>query len=725
MNFSSWNSLKEPRRRNPSLLPAHVIVEFERTRRAKIFAHKLGAVGFSRAANINKERQKTVDREIGNLTLDGFKYKNVGHVFSEDVVIPKGSSYSYEILAHGHPLGGTEHGSMESCSRSGLQCVSGQGTNSLCNPGKCVIGTLERVNDSKWKYTSKNRYGTSNTPLIYYLPDTESVKLRTVLRGSHVTYSATGAAQTIQVTRPASVSSTILLPPKFYFSEDFIDSAIIRIDERLNSVARKPTVNIVGVEDRKAKFIQNVVTYAYPGTSEGYLNERLSVTATEEIKNALTDAFSALNPEWSGRCTAIIEEEFLYRFSRVYSGLDLISVVFDRIGVLFESVIQLTRSSLSVSSLKYGKELISRPVYSRLPGISEGYRSDPSFSDTETPSQWLTSGVDEFLSKKKDSIASFYADYLDPDSCDPALLDWLAQHVGLFGSLWNPAWDKEIKRAMIRNAFGWWDRNAKTELPGAGEVLTPKGEALNKFPFANPEWVEPQATTLWGVDQLSWNSLLSWSGNSDNLLLVKLDEIQPISISGGEVVYSEGIVNIKTFSPTTNKVSLILTDTPRVDKSTWNGLIEAKGSLLGVLFLSSVLGLKSHSPLELQVIDAERKILRPRTGLRETEIQSSVLMPYKHDSLQVGTVSDAESGNLTNQLIAGISRVSSAEDSRNVFFRVPYYYNRDGRSWDKVSYIASNWMPSNLNVRVQYAYLSADLWAVGDAFFEPEIIEVS
>jgi hypothetical protein len=71
--------------------------------------------------------------------------------------------------------------------------------------------------------------------------------------------------------------------------------------------------------------------------------------------------------------------------------------------------------------------------------------------------------------------------------------------------------------------------------------------------------------------------------------------------------------------------------------------------------------------------------------------------------------------------VAGVSRVSSVEDSKNVFFRVPYYYNRDGKSWDAVTYIAQNWMPSNLNVRVQYAYLSAGLWKVGDAFFEPDV----
>ena len=34
-------------------------------------------------------------------------------------------------------------------------------------------------------------------------------------------------------------------------------------------------------------------------------------------------------------------------------------------------------------------------------------------------------------------------------------------------------------------------------------------------------------------------------------------------------------------------------------------------------------------------------------------------------------------------------------------------------------------MPSNLNTRIQYAYLSADLWAVGDAFFEPEVIKTT
>jgi hypothetical protein len=140
--------------------------------------------------------------------------------------------------------------------------------------------------------------------------------------------------------------------------------------------------------------------------------------------------------------------------------------------------------------------------------------------------------------------------------------------------------------------------------------------------------------------------------------------------------------------------------------------------------LVSIFGLKSHSPEELLIVDAQRKILKPKTGLRNAEISAPPLLPYKYQVAQVGTQDDAEVGNYTNQLIAGMTKVSSIEESLNMFFRVPYYYNRDGKSWDRVTYIAQNWMPFHVNVRVQYPYLSADLWSVGDGFFEPEIIEI-
>ena len=702
MNTSAWNSLRG-KSRNPALLSGHIVVEFDRTKKSRIFAHKLGSVDFSERRDINADRQSVIDREIGNLGINGFKYKNVGHVYSENVVsAPSGAGNIYPIYSHGHPLGGTERAGMESCSRHGLMCQAGAGTNSLCQPGKCVIGTLERVNSGKWKYTSKNTYGTPALPVVYYLPAQASVDLKTIVRGHYTTYSGTGAPSKVSVNKPASISSVIYLPPKFYYSEDFIDTAIVTTDRRLENVTIKPTTITVGLSDRKARFVQNIIISAYPGTSEGYLNDRLHVTATQEIRDTLLESFSGLDQEWAKKCTEIINQEFSYRYSKVYSGLDLILIVYDRVKTLFNSILQVTRSSLLSPSLSFGSESISRPVYSRLPGLAEGYRSDPSFSDVKTPTQWLVSGTDEFLSKKKDSIASFYSDYLDPDTCNPALLDWLGQHVGLFGDLWNDLWDDKVKRALIKNSFGWWDRESSANVPALGVVLTAKGEALSKFPFTQPEWSVNLETA------------------PDNLLSVKLDEINTVYVDNG-VIASDQIFKIKTYSGTTGKVSLVSTNQVRLDKSKWNGLIEAKGSLLGLAFLSSVFGLKAHSPAELQIVNLERGIFKPKTGLRSAEVLAPILLPYKQDVAQVGAAKDASVKNYTNQLVAEVSRVSSTDSSNNTFFRMPYYYNRNGKSWDRVSYIAKNWMPSNLNVRVQYAYLSADLWAVGDAFFELKV----
>ena len=714
MNTSAWNTIKG-KRRNPALSPAHLIVEFDRTKQPKIFNHKLGRVDFSAQKNLGPSRQTVIDKEFDNLDLNGFKFKNVGHVHSEDVisgpVAANGNEYSYPVYGHGHPLGGTEHGGMESCSRAGLQCRSGAGTNSLCQPGKCVIGTLERVTDDKWKYTSKNTYGSPARPVVYYLPAEKEVVLKTILRGNYTTYSATGEAYSIQINKPASISSRIYLPPRFYYSEDFIETAIIKTDERLRSVSKRPLIDVIGIENRKARFIQSIIVSAYPGTSEGYLNDRLYVTATEEIRDALKTGFAKLDNEWVERIDDIISEEFLYRFAKVYTGLDFLSVTYDRIKALFESIVQVTSSSLTEPKISYNKEQMARPVYSRLPGIAEAYRSDPAFSEVESVAQWLTSGADEFLSKKKDSVEAFYADYLDPDTCSPALLDWLAQHVGLFGDLWNFQWDNRIKRVMIKNSFGWWDREEKLD-----GVLTPKGRVLEEFPFTQEEWAKAPSQEAWGGDILGWGDVVSWDGNYDNLLKIKLDEVGPIAST------IEKIFKAKNYSETTQKLSLFFVEQVRANKVLWNGLIEAKGSLLGAVFLCSVFGLKAHSPLELEIVDASKKIIRPKTGLRNAEITAPLLLPYKSEVIQVGTIADASSGNYANQLVAGISRASSTKDSQNVFFRVPYYYNRDGKSWDRVGYIAKNWMPSNLNVRVQYPYLSADLWAVGDAFFEPEIV---
>ncbi len=712
MNLSVWDSIQS-RKNNPSLSSAHIILEFDRTKKQKIFAHKLGNIVFE-SKDINFPRDRVISVQSGNLTLDGFVYKNIGHTYSDTEVISEDPTLGgFPIYAHGHPLGGTEHGGMESCSRIGLICKDGEGEDTLCNPGKCIIGKLSYVRNKKWKYQSSNTYN-SNAPLVYYLNAEKEVSLHSVLRGKAITFTESGPL-TLDIDAPASKYSKIYLPPKYYFSEDFIDQAIRVIDERLDAINNPPKTNVIGLENRKDRFISSFMTLLYPQKSDGYISLVLYEDGVrEEVKGEMLQVFSTLPTEWYEQCALIIEEEYLYKEVRVHDNFKFIVTVYNRVKELFNNIIQVTKSSLKRGVLEYSKNDIARPVYSRLPGISEAYRSDPLFSENESPAQWLTSGVDEFLSSKKDQIASFYQNYLDLETCSPLVLDWLAQHVGLFGDLWDGRWERKIKVAMIENAFGWYDREKTFTLPGVGEIKTPKGEALNKFPFISSQ--------LWTTNP-----------SQDNSNKIKFDEVSSLTYNSNALV-SEYLYKEKAYNSTSKILSLSPTNSIKIYDGKWNGLMESKGSVLSFAFLSSIFDLKAHTEEEVEIKNtsiltkedgttSEVLVRRPKNGLRNVEINAPPLWPYKSEILQVGGESDLAINNYSNQIVAGVSRVTSVEDSKNVFFRVPYYYNRDGKSWDRVNYISKNWLPDNLNKHIQYAYLSADLWAVGDGFFEPEIVE--
>jgi len=694
MNFSNWEYLPEKRGIRPAFLPANIVTEFDRTKSQKIFTHKLGRIDFKSVRDLNKTRQQIISGKISETNdQGGYTYKNISHVFSNHVRTSLVNG-KYDIYAHGFALEGLDSLGKESCSRAKLKCASGEGTDSSCNPGKCIIGSISRVKNTKWKYESYNTYGDNEEPLSYFFSSEPKIRLKTVVRGSY---------ENLDVTSPASISSTIYLPPKFYFSDDFLEEAFIRLDQRLSELAIKPPKSLViGIEDRKVLFINKFIISLYPASSEQFLNQKIQGGVSSEIKEGLLEVFSSLESPWYGAISEIIENSYV-DFTKT---LDFISDVYDESLELFNSIIQVIPSSFSKALASTNSEKIARPVYSRLPGLAEAYRSDPAFSDVTTPAQWLTSGVDEFLSEKKKAIDSFYYDYLDPDTCSPATLDWLAQHVGLVGNLWDTAWEEGIKRGMIKNTFGWWDRESSIVIPAIGEVLTPKGETLSQAPFGSEIWTEDP--------------------EEDNSLKVSFSETESIIVNEqSQSIVGEQRYKEKTYDQLTNLLSLASSGSIKFYKELWNGLIESKGSLLVVVFLSSLFNLKAHSPHELEIVDYDRKIFKPKNGLRNAEFLAPTLLPYKYEVLQVGDQNDAKINNYANQLIASVSRASSIEESRNVFFRVPYYYNRDGRSWDKVSYIAKNWLPSNLNVRVQYAYLSADLWAVGDGFFEPQVITQS
>jgi hypothetical protein len=118
-------------------------------------------------------------------------------------------------------------------------------------------------------------------------------------------------------------------------------------------------------------------------------------------------------------------------------------------------------------------------------------------------------------------------------------------------------------------------------------------------------------------------------------------------------------------------------------------------------------------------------ILRVKSGLRGQENDAPVLLPTKYTLPQVGTSADKVINAYENQMIAGVTSFTTQEEANNVFFRLPFYYNRDGITWNLVESIAKYWLSGSLNAKPQYAFLAADLWQQGDAFFEPEIIDES
>jgi phage tail P2-like protein len=107
-----------------------------------------------------------------------------------------------------------------------------------------------------------------------------------------------------------------------------------------------------------------------------------------------------------------------------------------------------------------------RPIYHRLP-IAEGkYQVAPDDPELDPVADWLTVGVDENLMAVKGAIASFYADYLDPQTAKSQNLDWLAQLVGFTGEYWETNWAEAIKRQLIADSltFIWENKGTRAIL---------------------------------------------------------------------------------------------------------------------------------------------------------------------------------------------------------------------------------------------------------------------
>ena len=132
---------------------------------------------------------------------------------------------------------------------------------------------------------------------------------------------------------------------------------------------------------------------------------------------------------------------------------------------------------------------------------------------------------------------------------------------------------------LFRSSFGWYNREKTVTLPGIGEIKTPKGEALSKFPFSS--------SSIWTSDPSEDNSLkimmgevgeIMYSSNSDPSLGVEF-----------EYAFKEKVFNEQSY-----KLSASGTNNIKIYDGKWNGLMEAKGSFLSFAFLSSIFNLKSQ-----------------------------------------------------------------------------------------------------------------------------------
>tara|TARA_Y100000389_G_scaffold204950_1_gene261164 strand:+ start:3021 stop:5438 length:2418 start_codon:yes stop_codon:yes gene_type:complete len=758
--------------------PARFVAEFPRTKKLKILDHSLSQISFSSKLDLNDDRNVVVERDIKKLTTLGFRYETIGNVFSPDPrSIEANTNEEYEVFAHGDPIPGDLNGGKENCAAQKMSCASGEGSNKDCNPGKCIIGKIKKQSSYKWKYTSASLFGDTQTPLEYFVGGKEVIELKTIVRGSY---------NGIGIDKPASKSTLIYLPPVGYLDRVFSENYFKVFNYTYALDGDDTLAGFVHVEE---EFINTVLSQTYkdnPRLNKGKTLASLADFDVErEVLTTIEDILYGLDQVWKKKVISIMEARWDDRFTNQETNRTFITQVFRKLRVLFKNCLQVTKSNLRQGRIKSISDEKTRPIYLRLPGSSTAYRTEeeeiitigaetdkyklpissvdvgtiavlsdrsaawqflprsiydeeqrrayamsPAYSSRTKEelystkdelswslvpidripaapvAKWLLSGVDEFLREKKHDSEEFYYTYLDPTECSVKNLDWLAQHVGLTAPFWNTEWEEKYKRALIKNALGWFDVNTTQEV-GGSSYKTIKGEVLEQYPFTEEVWRESADPEVGELD----------------ISQIDLSKIPKILYdSYDQTVVNEGYYIRNNGNQASSFTAL---------KTEWNGLMESKGSINTLLFLFSLFQIKAHSASELEIKNQKIEgnnitgTLQVKSGLRGKENIAPILLPTKYTLAQVGSDNDATINVYENQLIAGVTSISTEEKVNNLFLRLPFYYNRNGKTWDLVESITKYWLSGSINSRAQYAFLAADLWQQGDAFFEPEIIDES
>jgi len=632
---STWDRGNSKRFVSPAFTygRSKVTYEFPNRRLTKIFSHKLGNITFrdGLANDLETSRNDLITNLYGTRDVGGYVYKSVSHVH----IIPTLIGNDLTVLGHGVSV----KSGWENCAMIGTDCEEGE-SDTKCEVGKCRIGTLTRVSGDKWRYDSLTVPG-----LYYFVFGKESITLRSVTKGKFTLPAGIG---TVNVPRIASIPATVYLPPATYSAETFTR----RVITKLNSDG-----SVRSLTDSVDNFLRVLL--------DGYYVE---VRAEEKVKNKLLETLkSELSTIWHKAVSDTIESVWSQR----YAGTDMTNREFgiqaySALTNLYGQGLQVMLSGIRGSKVSVDGS-IGRPVYGRLPGVSGSYNDE----SKDTVAKWLTAGSDDLLSGTKTVLDNFYRTYLDSETCYPLNLDWLAQHLGFVGGLWNLEWPTKVKRILLANAH-------VNRVTGSMWTQNPELDTLRKTDFSR---------------------------------------IERVSVNTGTGVVSTAYrYASKSFNSNTDLTSLTTYSNLIIDVSRWQGIFPSRGNLTTLLFMFWTLGIKAHSPEELKYSDNSYFV---RSGLRDREITAPVNTPYMVDVLRVGDDIDAETGNYPNQLIADIGTCQDELSANTVIVRMPFYYNRNGRSWDAARQVLDNYMPSTAINRIQYAYAVADLLVADDVFFEP------
>lgn len=109
-----------------------------------------------------------------------------------------------------------------------------------------------------------------------------------------------------------------------------------------------------------------------------------------------------------------------------------------------------------------------RPIYSRLPQISQRYKAE----NPDNPTNWITLWFDELLVATKATIDDLPRQ-LNALTCDPEWIDFVAYLSGFSGEYWDKSWNLATKRAIASRANWIWANK------GTREVLEYLFNALN------------------------------------------------------------------------------------------------------------------------------------------------------------------------------------------------------------------------------------------------------